>query len=237
MKPVTPKIERLKKPYLKRHHTSPNINFSFKDWRQINNFGLGQEKPKWFASMLDAIKNMSTRSVRQLEVDKKLATDIRYHPIDWNAKKCPLKRSQIDWVEPEIIQNEEEFTFYQFQISKGKGRIIGYWFPVNTFNIVLLDPLHNLQPAADYNYKIDHTSTLLTPYESMLKDFEEIKSMTCENESCTCKKKLEEFPRQDQWGDIFLIKADQEICEFLNKVSAKHSVHDLLEFAMIAYDD
>ena len=59
------------------------------------------------------------------------------HPVNWKASNvsCPLNSDQLD--------------FYQFRISKSKGRIIGIKID-NTFYVVWLDPHHNFSDSEGY---------------------------------------------------------------------------------------
>lgn len=79
------------------------------------------------------------------------AAAIRFHPIDWEAKNIPIKRADIDWLGD---HSGQEFELMQFHISKSKGRVVGFFDQESVFYIVLLDPLHNLQPAGDYKYRV-----------------------------------------------------------------------------------
>lgn len=82
----------------------------------------------------------------------------RIHPIDWNGRNVPLNRKDLYWIDRKYMENEDEFPFYQFQITTGTGRVIGFWDEVGLFNIVFLDTMHNMQPSQYNDYKLRETT-------------------------------------------------------------------------------
>ena len=52
-------------------------------------------------------------------------------------------------------------------MSKALGRIVGFFDEERTFNIVLLDPLHNIQPSKSHNYKVDTCNPLSCELSSL----------------------------------------------------------------------
>ena len=120
--------------------------FSFRLFNRTHPlFNLGDEKEKdniikseWFIHLLDCLKEVSDKTPTEL---KNPTHDL--HPIDcWektNLKKIPDISLNIG------IQHE----WYQFRISKSKGRVIGMKID-NVFYIVYLDPFHNLTNSEGY---------------------------------------------------------------------------------------
>ena len=158
--PVVRQDINTKKPIIK-DQKKRLWSFSFKYFRQIDYFGIDGMQNKWFISLLEKLQELSNYDVNLLAVNIPLKNANRYHIINWDAKNIPIKRSDIDWIEKDIIDNEEDFPFFQFQLSKALGRIVGFWeSDYSTFNIVLLDPKHNLQPSKRFDYKVDNTSIL-----------------------------------------------------------------------------
>ena len=105
------------------------------------------------------------RDLGGLEIDHVLrnpavAGAFRFHPIDWSAKNIPIKKSELDWISADYLDNSDEFPLMQFMISQGKGRIVGFFDENNVFQLVLLDPLHNMQPSKDFGYAVDPSSPL-----------------------------------------------------------------------------
>lgn len=133
--------------------------FSFQLWRQIEHFGLGQQPRGWFHSLIERLHEMSNLDISVLHGDtsRGVAAKIRFHEINWKQRNCPIKLSDIDWI-PAIIKSQPEFILQQFHISKSLGRVIGFLDKNNVFQIVLLDPLHNMQPSKTYDYRVRHTN-------------------------------------------------------------------------------
>lgn len=145
--------------------------FSFRFWRQIDKFGFAGDAidPKWFVSLLDQLNALSDETVddfRRLR-DSHKSKGLRYHQINWQQHKIPLQRKDFTWLPEAYLRNESEFPFVQIQISTGKGRIAGFWDDQEVFQILLLDPLHNLQPSKDFNYKVDPCSPLRNQFQSL----------------------------------------------------------------------
>ncbi len=97
----------------------------------------------------------------------------RWHRLNWGQTGMKLRREHLDWI-PEAYLLGDDFPFYQFQISKALGRVVGFRDEDNVFNIVLLDPMHNSQPSDYSNYKIRPTKTLECHYTALLARVEEL---------------------------------------------------------------
>ena len=93
--------------------------------------------------------------VDDVRSDRTLQNGLRFHQINWGQKNCPMSREELDWLPKGYLDNADSFPMCQFQISMALGRIVGFWDENNVFNVVLLDPLHNIQPSKDYGYKVD----------------------------------------------------------------------------------
>ncbi|OAV75258.1 hypothetical protein Barb7_01130 [Bacteroidales bacterium Barb7] len=112
--------------------------FSFLYFRQIELFGVDECNPEWFVSVFERLKDLSnkTQNFAANTMDKQ---NYRFHPIDWDKKNVPIKRRDLSWIPKEYLDNESEFPLWQFSISKGKGRIVGFLNEDSTvFYIVFL---------------------------------------------------------------------------------------------------
>jgi len=147
---------------------TPNWSFTLRYWRQIENFGVGAETSGWSVSMLERFHELSRLSVDEVMRDQALKANMRIHDTDWKAKNIPISRDDIDWVDKEYWDNEEEFPLMQFHISKALGRVVGFLDENQKFNIVLLDPKHNLQPSKFNQYKIRATTVGRCEYTGFL---------------------------------------------------------------------
>lgn len=169
----------------------PFLTFSFRYCTQQEWFGIAGQDATWFANLQDRLKDLSGKNSNILE-DKNVRKAYRMHPINWNAKNCPIKKEDLTSVPKTILDNAENDFFWQFQLSKGTGRVIGFFNEYTTvFYIVLLDPKHNIQPSKDYGYHVDKTDIAVTEYER-------IQMVMANNEQLrnTCKY-ISECPLQD----------------------------------------
>lgn len=165
-----------------------NWNFNFRFYRQIEFFGFNgaQVKAPWFVSLLGRLSDLSCKKLSDFMKDSsgQSSSGYRFHHINWEQKNIPIKRDDLDWLPPEYKNNDAEFPLYQFQISQSNGRVIGFFDESWFFNIVLLDPLHNMQPSKSYGYSVAACSPMACEYTRLNATFNAIKSATCESEKC-----------------------------------------------------
>lgn len=236
MKPVVTSAIKVYKPKIPNHFLKKsNWVFSFEYFKQIELFGLGDANTNWFISLLEILKDLSKIKIEDFEKDRRLKTGYRYHEIDWNAHKIPIERKDLEWVKKEVIENEEDFPFYQFHVSKALGRVIGFWDieEANKFQIVLLDYKHNLQPSQYNDYKINDTSELECEYRSLLVDLDNAKKSKCENENCCILQAINKIPTKQNRGSFvhFLIE-DDYFDDFIEKTKDK-SIKEIIELGLI----
>lgn len=159
--------------------------FSFRFWKEAENFGCDKSKPKWFISLLERFRDLSTYSLDEFRADGKLKSGFRFHAIDWQHKNVPISRVDCNWVPAVYLDNEDEYPFVQFQLSKGLGRVTGFFDEEDVFNIVLLDPLHNLQPSDFSDYRIRPCNPLGCQYSELLVEVDEIRNgLKCDELNC-----------------------------------------------------
>jgi hypothetical protein len=147
-------------------------SFSFRFWRQINYFGVSQVENKWFVSLLERLKALGDVNIDDVLDDDNFKRSIRYHPINWSAKCIPISKSDIDWLG--LYGQSADYELVQFSVSTGLGRLVGFFDESNIFQIVLLDPNHNLQPSKDYNYRVQATHIGECQISSLIVRFENI---------------------------------------------------------------
>jgi hypothetical protein len=70
-------------------------------------------------------------------------------------QNIPIPKEQIDWLGDYA---SDEYEFVQFHVSKALGRVVGFFDEEQTFQIVLFDPFHNIQPAGDFDYRVRATA-------------------------------------------------------------------------------
>ena len=147
--------------------------------REHELFNLGEIGVGWFLELLDCLKEAGTKTIPEMKGGK-----FKLHPIDW--KKANASQPK------EFLQQE----FWQFRITKGKGRVVGYKIE-NTFYIVWLDAHHNLTtsegyggvqyfsgPKTDYDLLSDEKAKLELENKQLKELFE-----TCDLSNCPYQKK------------------------------------------------
>lgn len=159
-------------------------NFSFQYWNQIEFFGLDRSAKSWFVSLLERLRDLSKYTVEEFLRNIDLQDAYRFHAINWSAKNCPIKRQDLHWIPPHILENNEDFPLVQIHVSKALGRIVGFFDSNHTFNIVLLDPLHNIQPAKCVDYKIRDCDIVGCQYTSLLYKVSSLLDRKCKNGAC-----------------------------------------------------
>lgn len=147
--------------------------FSFRYWRQMDDFGLGDRNARWFISFLERLGEMSGSTVSDVMNDLSVMEALRIHDIDWAAKNIPIEREDVDWVDETYWKNSAEFPLIQFHISKALGRVVGFLDENGVFNVVLLDPLHNLQPSAFNGHRIRATAVGECELSSLISTLED----------------------------------------------------------------
>ena len=160
--------KRLSKPNL----DSDNLAFSFRFFQQREFFGLGVPNcdNAWFVGLLNRLAELGKIPARQLFVDTALADSMHFHPVDWDAKNIPIK---LDDALKLLVnyENKEEVEFYQCAVSLSKGRFVGFFSASNVFEVVLLDPNHNIYPCKRTDFKVRATKIGLSSYDDLYSKF------------------------------------------------------------------
>lgn len=207
-------------------------SFSFRYFNQMEFFGLDVSKADaiWFVSLLDRLKELSSYELDKFLSDTQAMKSWRYHVIKWDAKNIPIRRTDINWVDKHIIENETEFPFWQFMISKAVGRVVGFWDENNEiFNIVLLDPMHNIQPSKDYNYQVTDTRIMPSKYNQLLEVLEDIKNMEC-HDDCKAKRKAFTIPNEYNSKNILHAFIDDSYIDAMNGKTLTQIIEAGIEF-------
>jgi hypothetical protein len=141
----------------KQLHEDRRWEFSFRFYQQFKNFGFDGDKiePVFFVSLMERLAQLGKKTVDECISDRSTASSFRIHPIDWKRKNVPIARNDLTWVEKIYLSDEENYPMRQFSISTSLGRVVGFFDENWTFQIVLLDPLHNIQPSKDFDYAVD----------------------------------------------------------------------------------
>lgn len=225
-KPVTAKTKQKK------------WNFSFKFWRQIEYFGLDRSRPSWFVSLLDRLQAISNENIDEFVSDPTKRSTYRFHSIDWSKKNIPVQREKLDWIHPDYLKNEEEFPLVQLQVSKALGRMIGFFDEDRTFNIVLLDPLHNIQPTKAYAYRVDPCHPLSCEFSLLRHNLENLyQRNNCSNPDCKLASGLRNISDNFYPTNVIILNAnDVDItdCEEIFRSGQYSTYADILQLGIAA---
>jgi hypothetical protein len=227
----TPTPQRPSKPLL--------WTFSFRFWRQIEYFGLDKSQPSWFVSLLERLTELSKFEVDEFRSDPSSMRYHRYHKIDWDQKNIPIKREDLNWIDSDYRINPDDYPLGQFMISKGMGRVVGFWDENNVFCIVLLDPLHNIQPSQYYSYKIDPCSPLACQYTSLLIDINNARNQKCDALGCPVRMALDRIPSLDRHEVREVIVVEKGTGEWISSLIASNrieSIRDVIEAGILVID-
>lgn len=220
-----------KKPIIDNQPLNNKWLFSFQDFNQIKNFGLNNVQPQWTASVFERLRDVCRISIDQFESNPVMQDAFRYHQIDWN--EAPISRTDLDWIDKNIINNEQEFPFFQFHISKALGRIIGYWNE-NVFYIVFFDRMHNMQPSAYNNYKIRASTPVNTDLSNLLNEVETAKRINCKDSACNVKQHLMNISVTERDSNAVIFFLDDDYLAHLKTYSNQLSLTEILESGIAA---
>ncbi|OFW87419.1 MAG: hypothetical protein A3J37_04665 [Alphaproteobacteria bacterium RIFCSPHIGHO2_12_FULL_45_9] len=215
--------------------TTPPIKlwtFSFRFWNQIEYFGVGGENKSWFISLLNRLTDMSKLQLEVLK-DDGLKDGIRFHEINWDQKNIPLQRDQFDWIPKEYLNNPDDFPFCQFHVSKALGRIVGFFDESQVFNIILLDPRHNIQPCRSFSYAVNSTHIGTCQYSRLVHTVEKFK---CASPTCSKAELLASINNKlDEDRNVIIMNinddAKQRLRTLVDKGILSHS-GEALEYAL-----
>lgn len=184
--------------------------------------------------MFERLKDLSAQEKDSFFRSPVTRDSYRYHEIDWSSIGIPIKREDLTWIHKDILSNEEEFPFFQFHISKAVGRIVGFWNPgASIFFIVLLDPMHTIQPSKFTSYKTRDADPLKCEYSSLLADIQEVKSSNCSDLECKIKKEIQEIPTKQQTTNTFIFHLDDEYTELLKKLLNSRELVEVVKDGII----
>jgi hypothetical protein len=218
------------------------FTFSLQYWREIENFGVGAVPAKWTISLLHRLCELSKERVSRLleEPDPDFKEGLRYHPIDWDARAIPLTRDQLNWLPPFVRDNPNEFPIVQFHISKTFGRVHGFWDHQWCFNIVLLDPLHNLQPSGDVGYRVRSTRTSTCEVSSLRTALDSACAKPCSDLNCRLSKAVRELAVDGSLPQYTVVaRIAPDVAEKLHQLRQRGSVSvsEALEYGITFFDE
>lgn len=207
--------------------------FSFKYFRQIDLFGFKNIDPNWFAGVFERLRDTSKMEYNGMT--EVLEDGYRYHIISWDAKNCPLERNSFDWLDKVYLENETEYPFCQFHISKAKGRIIGFWDENNVFQILLLDPLHNMQPSKKVEYELRDSFPAMSELDSLRHDLDKILQKSCSHENCEIQTHLKALPSGINDTNIIVSYLENSFFEKYKEILSSKSITEIMEAGILSF--
>lgn len=161
------------------------FTFGLTYWRQIEFFNVGSSPRSWFISLLDRLAALGKERLEDIRTNRAgpKARALRFHPLDWTARGIPISQGDFateEWLGRDFFQDND---FCQFQVSTGKGRIIGFFDETDIFQIVLLDIDHNAQPSKKQNYQVVGNRAGDSEYNNLLRALTR-QHVKCKNRQC-----------------------------------------------------
>lgn len=164
---------------------SKRFTFSLQFWTETDCFGLGETEAKWFVSLLSRLRELGRENVSRITEDIGFKSTMRCHEIDWDARGMPISEDEFyGLLPPGVRGNREEFPIVQLAVSKGLGRVHGYWDNDWCFQVVLLDPLHNLQPSKTVDYRVRESTVATCELTELLAKLDAVRSENCTAQAC-----------------------------------------------------
>ena len=215
--------------------------FSFQYWKQVEFFGLDKSSSSWFVSLIEKLKDLSEKEVKNFVSSGSDRDAWRYHNINWNQKNIPLRREDLDWLEKGYRENEAEYPIVQFQISRALGRVVGFWDENGVFNILLLDPLHNIQPSKSHGYKVDSCSPLSCNYSTLLFSIDTLTNGSyCSSSDCGYQQQLKDLSTNKVYTNVVMHFLDDEKIKEVDRLIEDNKVSDereIFEMGMLFLSD
>lgn len=144
------------------------LSFSFRYFRQIENFGISGKNDVWMSGLLQQLALLSDKDAESLLSSYAEKTQLRLHPLDLSIGKSALSLDDFSFIDKRELPDGEENKFWQIEISKANGRIIGFFSADHlVFFIVFLDPNHNAQLSNFSDYKIRKISPCMSELDDL----------------------------------------------------------------------
>lgn len=205
--------------------------FGFKYFNQIRYFEIGGVENSWFISLIERLKFISGIDREKFLTNFANRGALRYHEINWNGINVPIQRKDLHWLDKDYLENEEEYPMVQFHISKALGRVVGFWDDNNVFQVVLLDPAHNIQPSNYNTYHIDDTYYMSCQYSSLLIDIQNVQKKINSSLSCAACAELNKLPTQINTTNFFYCSLDED---YKNKLlSSNKTIQEIIELGLL----
>lgn len=123
----------------------PLWRFGFRHFRQVKYYGFEVTRPSYLGSLFERLSVLSNHTVDEI-LNTAMADNFRMHPVRW-GDASNFTRAYFNWVPAEILDNEDDYPFLQFSVSTSLGRVVGFLDADQVFQVIVLDPQHNIQKS------------------------------------------------------------------------------------------
>lgn len=216
------------------------FTFSLRYWSEAEHFGIGDAGTSWFASLFQRLHDLCREKVSRFVDDDGFQDALRYHVVDWDARGIPISRDDLKWLPPSIRDNEAEFPIVQFHVSKAVGRVHGFWDAEWCFQVVLLDPMHNLQPSKDVGYAVRPTSLAGCQYTALCAALDRARSKPCRDGGCEFAQAVLTVVPEGVSGQFIVMAAiTPDVARALQDLRAQQtiSMSDIVEHGITFWSD
>lgn len=207
----------------------------------MKHFGLKQQDSEWFSAVLEKLGELSRKTIAQTNANPAEKVAWRLHEVNWSAKGVPYARKDLDWLDKDYLANEAEYPIQQFQITKALGRVIGFFDEQRVFNILFLDPLHNMQPSSFSDHKLRETIVTQSVSAGVLRYVEQ-QLAACKHDACMCRAdyaNLQKIATAKSGGTTLLVHVSSDlflrVTQFVED-GAANSVAEVIEIAVASLE-
>lgn len=224
-------------PEIKRGRPDPEkyFTFSFRYWKERDHFGVDAVESSWFPSLLARLCELGKEKVTRFFDDPSFKDAIRSHAVNWDARNIPIQLDYLDWLPRSVRENSDELPLVQFHISKALGRVHGFWDENWCFQVVLLDPLHNLQPSKDVGYKVRPTTLAGCQYSALRVAIDRACDKRCSNQTCELSNELRALcPESVEGQTVVVAGMTEDVAASLAELRLNQpvSVSDIIEYGI-----
>ena len=88
-------VPDVNKPDATKPRRPPKFSFSFRFFKQIENFGLSKASSSWFVSLLERLKDISENTLDEFLEIAEPSKGYRFHPINWAQPNIPIQQANL----------------------------------------------------------------------------------------------------------------------------------------------
>lgn len=151
------------------------VTFSFRFFKQVENFGISGKNDIWMSGLLEQLKVISEKEFDDLVGNPAEKKYFRLHELEFGAGVSALTREDFNFIPVEFRPKGDDCEYWQFQISKANGRVVGFFNEDHTiFYVVFLDPNHNAQLSDYSDYKV-------RPISPQVSEIDDLRALIAKN--------------------------------------------------------